>query len=437
VSVGWLTLALILSLFALLATGLPVAFVLIGVSLIFFIILKGPIVFYMLFAVTLGTTLKDIYIAVPLFVFMAAVLQFSGLASALYDTMYKWFAGLRGGLAMGTVVICTFIAAMTGLGATGTVTMGMLALPEMLKRRYDKIIAVGCIPFGGSLGPLIPPSIIMIILGGLTTISVGKLFMGGIFPGLIGAFLGIVYIGIRAFRNPALAPSIPLEERATWGAKFKSLVVVLPTIALIGVVLGSIYRGVCTPTEAGGVGSIGALICAAIYRRLNWKNIKEGALNTFRVSAMVMWLLIGGTMFASLTATAGISHFIAETLTGLAIPPVGVIVIMMAIALFMGMIMDGAAVTMICIPIFMPVVMVMGYDPLWFALLFTINVIIGYISPPFGMNLFYMRGLVPPGITLGDIYKSAIPYCLILLIVLALGIAFPQILLYLPSTMVK
>jgi len=436
-SIELLTLLLLVSLFIFLLLGLPVAFSLIGVSLLFYFVLKGPVAMYALFSITLGTGIKDIYIAAPLFVFMAVVLQFSGLAAALYDTMYKWSAGLRGGLAIGTVLICTIIAAMTGIGATGVVTMGMLALPEMLKRGYDKNIAVGCIPFGGALGPLIPPSVLMIIVGGFSALSIGKLFMGGVFPGLIASLLAVIYISIRCLHRPELAPSLPPEARATWREKFSSLVVVLPTIALIIIVLGSIYAGVCTPSEAGGVGAIGALICAAIYRKLNWENLKSGTLVTLRVSTMLFWLLIGGGMFASIMSVSGISHFIAATLSGLPVPPIGILIVMMLITFVMGMIMDGAAITMICMPIFMPVIFILGYDPLWFALLFTINLIIGYISPPFGMNLFYMKGLVPPDISLGDIYRSSWPYVGILIIVLLLGIIFPEILLWLPNKMIK
>jgi tripartite ATP-independent transporter DctM subunit len=366
---------------------------------------------------------------------MANVLQFSGIVSALYTMMHKWFSGLRGGLAIGTVATCTLLAAMTGIGATGVVTMGLTAYPEMTKRGYDKSIAIGCIPPAGALGPLIPPSALMIIIGGLSALSVGRLFIGGVFPGLIMSGFFIAYIIVICWRKPHLAPALPPEERATWREKLVSLrEVVLPMLLIVGV-LGSIYTGAATPIEAGGVGALGALICAAIYRTLNWKNIREAIHSTLRVTCMVLWLLIGGASFASFLCASGVSHFIAEVFIGIPSPMV-VVIIMMIIALIMGMFMDGSAITMICIPIFMPIVRELGVDPLWFALLFTINMIIGYVTPPFGMNLFYLKGLVPPDITMMDIYRSVLPFVVVMVITLILCFVFPDILTWLPAKMI-
>jgi len=419
-----------------LLTGLPVAFVLIGISILFIFIFASPLIAYAGVFVFFKTITTDIFIAAPLFVFMAYVLQFSGIAAALYETMYKWFGGLRGGLAMGTVAICTLLAAMTGLGATGVVTMGVIALPEMLKRGYNKSMAIGCIPFGGALGPLIPPSVLMIIVGGFASLSIGRMFIGGVFPGLLMAALAIIYIGVRCYRQPEAGPALAPEERASWSEKFKSLQGVMAPIILIVLVIGSIYTGICTPSEAGGIGAFGALICAAIYRQLNWQNLRQAGLGTVRLVAMVMWLLIGGGCFSTLLGATGVGHFISGLLTGLPVGTMGVLIVMMVIGLTLGMFMDGAAITMICIPVFMPVVYQLGLDPLWFGLLFTMNMIIGYITPPFGMNLFYMKGLVPKDISMMDIYRSIIPYVVISIIVLILCIVFPQILLWLPNKMI-
>lgn len=330
-------LIIFLSLIILILTGFPVAFCLISVSIIGYLAFIGPAPLFGISCYIFDILLKDVYIAVPLFIFMATILQFSGLASALYETMYKWMAGLKGGLAMGTVAICALIAAMTGIGATGTVTMGLLAYPEMRKRAYDKGIAIGCIPFGGALGPLIPPSIVMIVAGGFAHLSVGKLFMGGVFPGVITALLGMIYIGIRCFRNPKLGPPVPLEERATWQEKFISLRGAILPIILIVVVLGGIYSGAATPTEAGGVGAFGALICAAIYRKLNLENLKEAITTTIRVTAMVMWLLIGGMCFSSLTTVTGVTHVVGDLLVGLPMTPIGIVAVMMVIVFILGM----------------------------------------------------------------------------------------------------
>jgi len=420
-----------------LALGLPIAFCLLGLSILFMALFIDPKVLYTAYSAAFQVLIKDIYVAVPLFIFMATILQHSGMAERLYDAMYKWFAGLRGGLAIGTIVICTMIAAMTGVGATGTVTMGLLAFPEMEKRGYHKQVSLGCIPAGGSLGPLIPPSIIMIIIGGWTGISVGKLFFGGVFPGLLMSFLFIAYIIISGIRHPEMAPAVPPEERANWREKFVSLRGVILPIILIMTVLGTIFLGITTPSEAGGIGAFGALICAIIYRQLNWGMLKEAGMMALRVTCMLFWLIIGGSAFASLMTMSGVSNFISESLLAMNIAPIGILIMMMVIAFILGMLMDASAIIMICVPIFMPIVHGLGYDSLWFALLFTINMIIGYISPPFGMNLFYLKGIVPPYISTADIYRSAWPYVALQVLVLIVAIAWPPLCLWLPNIMIK
>lgn len=435
--VGVLTVSTIVAFLALMALGLPVAFCLLGTSVVLTVILIGPTQAQIVYAAATSVLMQEVYIAIPLFIFMAAILQNSGIGSAMYDMMYKWFGGLRGGLAIGSVVIATIIAAMTGLGGTDVVIMGILAYPEMRKRGYHKDIAIGCIPAGGALGPLIPPSVLMILIGGLSYLSVGKLFMGGVFPGLMMSFLFCCYIAIRCRISPELAPAIPLEERATWKEKFISLRGVLLPLILIFLVLGTIYLGIATPSEAGGVGAFGALICAAVYHQLNWKNIKESCFISMRVVCMVFWLVIGGTFFAAFLTMTGVSQHIGDTVAGMGVAPIVVVIVMMVIALVMGMLMDAAPIIMVCIPIFMPIVNQLGIDPLWFGLLFTINMIVGYISPPFGINIFYTKGILPSDVTMADIYHSVIPYTLLMIVVLIVAIVWPPLVLWLPNTMIK
>lgn len=435
-SVALMTIIIIVSFLVVLAMGLPVAFALLGASVMFAALFINPGVMYTAYSNAFKVMTMDLYIAVPLFIFMATLLQYSGLASALYETMYKWFAGLRGGLAIGTIALCTMIAAMTGLGGTGVVTIGYMGFPEMEKRGYDRRISLGCIPPGGALGPLIPPSVLMVIIGGFAELSVGRLFMGGVFPGLIMSVLFMAYVGIRCSRNPAMGPAIPPAERASWKEKFASLRGVILPILVIILVLGSIYTGTATPTEAAGVGAFGVIVSMAIYRQLNWGNIKKATITATKVNAMVMWLLLGGSTFASLLTMTGISQFIRDAIIGMQVSPMLVIILMMLIALFLGMLMDGAAITMILIPIFMPIVIHLGVNPLWFGLLFTINMIIGYISPPFGMCLFYTKGIVPAEVTMGQIYRAVLPYTVIMVLVLVLSVSFPQILLWLPNKMI-
>ncbi len=436
-SIELLIILIIVAFVVLLLSGLPVVFSLFGLSMLFIAIFIGPKQLQVAYTGIFGTITKEIFIAIPLFIFMAAVLQNSGLGSALYETMYRWFGGFRGGLAIGTVVIATLIAAMTGLGGTDVVIMGMLAYPEMRKRGYSKSMALGCIPAGGALGPLIPPSVVMIAIAGLGAVSVGRMFMGGVFPGLLMAFLFIVYIAVRAFLQPHLAPALPPAERATWKQKMVSLRGVVLPLILILLVLGTIYTGIATPTEAGGIGAFGALVCAAIYRQFNWRNLRDAAFMTLKVNVMVMWLLMGGSVFASFLTMVGVSQFISGTVAGLTINPTLIVFGMMFVALVMGMFIPAAAIIMILIPIFMPIIYQLGIDPTWFAVLFTINMVIGYITPPFGMNLFYMKGVAPPDVTMADLYRSIIPYTLLMFIGLIVALLYPPLLMWLPGTMFK
>jgi len=433
-----------LVLIVMLSLGLPVAFTLLSSSIMFILIFKDPSALYAIYSAGFRASQTEIFIAIPMFVFMAAVLQASGIAEALYAMMYKWFAGLRGGLAMGTIAICTIIAAMTGLGGTGTVTMGMIAYPEMRKRGYSKSMALGCIPPAGALGPLIPPSIVMIIVGGFAQQSVGRMFMGGMFPGLLMSFLFMLYIGIRCYRQPALGPALPPEERVGWREKFMSLRAVILPILIIVMVLGTIYSGAATPTEAGGIGAAGTVICAVINRRFNWAVAKESAFTALRITVMVMWLIIGANALSALLSLFGVGTLIREAFIGMELPPMAIIGIMMAIVFVLGMLMDGIAITMICLPIFIPVVAALDLhwmggpieEPiLWFCILFSINYVVGYVTPPYGSNLFYLKGVVPADVTTGEIYRAVIPFVGLMAIVLVVSMFYPPLLLLLPKLM--
>jgi tripartite ATP-independent transporter DctM subunit len=435
VSVTAITLIIVFSLMIALATGLPVAFCLFGLAILFDLIFLGPKSLYMAFSALYANMSQELYLSVPLFVLMASLLEFSGIASDLYETMHKWMAGLRGGLAMGTCIICALIDAMSGLGATATITMGVLALPEMLKRGYNKDLAIGCIPCGGALGPLIPPSVIMIILGGLTGLSVGKLFIGGFIPGFLITFFFCVYIGIRCLIQPRMGPPLPPEERGTWREKLVSLRGVILAILLVVLLMGGIYSGAFTPTEAGGIGATGTFLVVLVRRKLNWKTLTTALYTTMKVNAMVLWLLIGGTAFSALLNSLGISTYLAGFLTGVSGSKLVVVWIMLIITLIMGCFIDGSSILMICTPVFFPVVNTLGIDPLWFGIIFTMAIVIGYVTPPFGMNLFYMKGLVPAGITMRDIWRSVYPYTLLMILGLILCVHFPRLATFLPSLM--
>jgi tripartite ATP-independent transporter DctM subunit len=419
-------------LFSLLITGLPIAFCLMIISVMGFLVFIGPQALYTVFPPIFDSLVKDVYLAIPLFVFMASILEISGIGVRMYDMMYKWMAGIKGGLAMGTVVICTLIAAMTGLSGTGTLIMGMLAYPEMMKRGYNKKLAMGSIMGGGMLGPLIPPSLPMIITAGLTGISVGKIFMAGMFPGLICSLFFMAYIGVRCVHKPSLGPAIPLTERANWREKITSLLGLLLPIFLITLVLGGIYSGACTPTEAGAVGASGALICAAIYRTLNWRNLYSVVTKSFGLIIMCFWLVLGGSSFSALCGFVGVNRFITDLIITLKVSPIGIVAVMMFIIFVMGMFMETAAILLIVVPVFMPIAVKLGIDLLWICFLITMCAIIGMLTPPFGYILFYFKGIGYKDVSITDIYLSVWGFIWISLIVLVLCILFPEIVLWLP-----
>jgi len=432
-----MTLILFGSLFALLALGLPVAFALAGVTVVFGYALFGQHVFYLIASNVYQSMLDSILLAIPLFFLMAHVLQHSGMADDLYGAIHQWLGPVRGGLAMGTVIICTLFAAMSGISGAATVAMGLIALPSMLKRHYDKRIAVGCIAAGGVLGILIPPSVIMILYAMVSRESVGGMFFGGVMPGLLLSGLFIMYIGIRSALQPKLCPALPPEERGSLTRKIVSLrSVILPT-ALVILVLGSIYTGAATPTEAAGVGAVGAFICAIIYRRLNWRVLIDIVRGTFKITGMVMWIVAAASAFTGLYIALGAQHLIIEVVTGLEVSPWAILIGMQVILFLFGMFMDDFAIVMLCGPIFVPIVHSLGFNGLWFGILFIVNMQMAFLTPPFGYNLFYLRGVAPKGVTMGDIYRSIVPFVALQATGLALVMIFPQIALWLPSMMMK
>jgi tripartite ATP-independent transporter DctM subunit len=432
-SIEILTFLFFFSLLVFLLLGSPLSFVLGGVSIVFLYFTWGPESFYMVAAQSWGAMNKFTLVAIPLFIFMAMILERSGTANDLYEMMYLWFGPVRGGLAIGTVGICAIFAAMCGISGAAVVSMGSIALPSMMKYNYDKELALGCINAGGSLGILIPPSVIMIIYSLLSGDSVGRLFAGGVVPGLLIAIMLALYIGLRCLFEPHLGPSLPAEERGDWRRKFRALKAVILPLLIVVMVLGSIVFGITTPTEAAGAGVLGALISGLIYRQLTWTRIKEASLRTFRLTGMIMWILFGAYCFSAAYHGMGAPALVENLMKHIPGGAWGSMIFIQAVLFFLGMVLDPAGIMMITVPIFLPVIEAHGFDPLWFGILFTINMEIGYMTPPFGFNLFYLKGIVPPGITMGDIYRSVIPYTLVEAGGLALVMIFPSLATWLPS----
>ncbi len=432
-SIELITLLFFGSLLLFLVLGLPLTFVLGGVSIIFLYFTWGSHAFYMLVSQMWGSMNNFILVAIPLFIFMAMILERTGVARDLYRMMHLWWAGVRGGLAIGTAGICAMFAAMCGISGAAVVSMGTIALPAMLERNYDKELAVGCIACGGGWGVLIPPSIIMILYSLITGVSVGKLFAAGIVPGLLLLVLVSIYIGVRAYFQPHLAPALPVEERGGWTERFVALRAVLLPMVIVLMVLGSIMAGIATPTEAAALGVLGSLVSALIYRRLSWEIIMDSAVRTFKLTGMIMWILFAAHAFSSAYQSMGAQALITDLMTGLPGGAWGTLIIMMLILFFLGMVLDPVGIMLITLPVFVPIVTAYGFDPIWFGILFIIMMEIGYQTPPFGFNLFYLKGIVPPDITMGDIYRSVIPYTLVELVGLVLIMLFPAIAIWLPN----
>ncbi|MGM0583625.1 MAG: TRAP transporter large permease [Pseudomonadota bacterium] len=432
-SVEILTLLFFGSLLLFLLLGAPLTFVLGGVSVVFLYATEGPIWFYLIASKMWDTMTSFTLVAIPLFVFMAMLLERSGVAHDLYRMMHLWWGGVRGGLAIGTVAICAIFAAMCGISGAAVVTMGTIALPRMLERGYDSKMALGAINAGGGWGILIPPSILMVLYALLTEVSVGRLFAAGLGPGLLLFVLVSIYIGVRCALQPHMGPALPKEERADWGLKFRSLAAVILPLFIVFIVLGSIFGGFATPTEAAAIGVFGAFVASAVNRKLTWRNVQESAVSTLKLSTMIMWILFAAHAFSA-TYTAMGAQDLIQSITDL-IPggAYGGLAFMMLTLLLLGMVLDPVGIMLITLPVFLPIIEANGFDPIWFGILFVIMMEIGYMTPPFGFNLFYLRGVAPEGITMGDIYVSVIPYVIVTLVGLLLIVIFPSIALYLPE----
>jgi tripartite ATP-independent transporter DctM subunit len=414
------------------ALGIPIAFVLSGIGVIFTFILWDVQGLSMIssFLFTEGTSY--ILISLPLFVLMANFLEVSGLADELYEAIYIWTAKIPGGLASGTVVICAIFAAMSGISGVATVSMGLIA---MLKRGYNKKLVVGTVGAGGALGILIPPSVIAIIYGSVTDVSIGQLFMGGVIPGIILAGVFIAYISIRCFLQPHMGP--PINEVFSWRERFLCLKSLVFPTAIIALVLGTIYTGVVTPTESAAMGASGSLVCCILLGKFTLEKMKKALLRTMNLTVMVMWIIFGATCFSSIYTVGGASQFMLNAISGWGISPMGIVWIMMIIYLILGCFIDPAGIVLITVPIFVPIIVAAGLDPMWFGILFILSSEMAYLTPPFGFNLFYLRAVVPKEVTMADIYGSILPFVCCQFAVMVLVMYVPQLALWLPGTMIS
>lgn len=436
-SIELITLLMFGSLFLLLALGLPVAFACGSIGILFTALLQSPAAVNLVSTRIFGLMVQYLLAAIPLFIFMACVLERAGLIAELYEMVYQWVGFLKGGVASATILACTMMAAMVGVIGASEVTMGVIALPEMLKRKYDKFIACGSILAGGTLGILIPPSVMLIVYGLVDNTSIGRLYAGAFLPGFLLATLYIVYVTVRCHLNPKLGPPVPPEEQLSLHEKLKLLWPVLPAGILVFLVLGTIFTGIAAPTEAAGVGAAGAIVLTALQGKLSWKGLIEAGENTLKSSAMVLWTMFGANIFVGLYIMVGGGRFVTEMLVGSGLDKWVIIVIMQMILIFLGAFIDWVGIIMLCVPIFGPIIRQLGFDPIWFGVLFAVNLQISFLSPPFGYALFYLKGVAPPEVSTTDIWKSAMPFIGIQVCGVIACMVFPEIITFVPNLLFK
>ncbi|ADZ89834.1 TRAP transporter large permease [Marinomonas mediterranea] len=416
--------ALVLLLF-----GFPVAFTFGGVALIFGVWAEGWDMFaFMPFRIQ-SYMENTVMMAVPLFIFMGIVLQKTRLAEQLLEAMGKLFGGVRGGLAISTILVGSLLAASTGVVGASVVAMGLISLPVMLKYNYSKKLATGTICASGTLGQIIPPSIILIILGDVLGIPVGDLFHAALLPGfvLIACYIG--YILIITWMKPELAPAIPHDEDL--GSRKEQVIdalkAIVPPLALVLIVLGSIFTGIATPTESSALGGVGAIVLALIYRSFSWKMVFDSALETVKVTAMVFAILMGATAFSMAFSYTGGDYIVEEALLSLPGEKWGFIILSMVAILILGFFIDFVEIAFIIVPILAPVAEALGLNMVWFAILIAMNLQTSFLTPPFGFSLFYLKGVAPPTVKTMDIYKGVMPFILIQVLVLVSIVLMPEL----------
>lgn len=455
----WMAFYLFAAVFVLLLTGYPVAFTLAGTALLFTFIGKATGTFDPAFLEALpnrlyGIITNQILIAVPLFVFMGVMLERSKIAENLLESMAQLFGSLRGGLGISVTLVGMLLAASTGIVGATVVTMGLLSLPTMLKRGYDPQISTGIICASGTLGQIIPPSIVLVLLGDVIssayqqaqldmgifspeTVSVGDLFVGAVIPGLLLVGLYILYIVMMALIKPESMPAISDgADKATNHTVEGVLYSLLPPLLLIVVVLGSIIGGFATPTEAAAIGAVGAMILAAAKKQLNRTNLTEVVRNTTRVTSMVFMILIGASLFSLVFRGFGGDELVQELLSDL---PGGVytaVFTVMLVMFLLGFVLDFIEITFVIVPIVGPVLLAMDIDPVWLGIMIAINLQTSFLTPPFGFALFYLRGVAPKSITTMHIYKGVIPFIIIQLMAMGMIAYWPQLATWLPTKLI-
>ncbi len=437
-SIEWISVLIIVGMLGLMALGLPLAWSIGAVAVTLVLCKFDPSVMVMLVSRVFDMSLNYTLMSVPLFVLMAGILQRSGVAQQLFRAVNVWAGGVRGGIAIGTIIANAIMASMVGIIGAEIVTFGLIALPEMLKNKYDHKLALGSIAAGGGLATLIPPSVVFIVYGMMAGCSVGELFLAGVIPGVMLAIIFILYIVWRCWRHPEAAPlvsaevrNMPLREKL---ATLKELV--MPLFITVGV-LGSIYAGMATPSEAAGVGVILVLISSAINRKLNWPMLRDSMYETLRISCMLAWLFFGAQTIIGAYTLAGGTTFVTNALKAMNLGPWGMIIFMNLIWVFLGCFLDWIGILFLTGPIFLPLVIESGFDLVWFGVVYCMNMHIAYLTPPFAPSAFYTKSITPPDISMTQIYRATMPYLWLTFVATAIITALPSISLWLPKLLLR
>ncbi len=415
----------------LLLTGMPLAFATGIVAIFFTVFWIGPNSASILASRVYSFTTSYVFVAVPMFILMASILDKSGIAKDLFNAMKIISGKIKGGVAVQTIFVAVFLAAMSGIIGGETILLGLLALPQMLRLGYDRKLAIGTVTAGGALGTMVPPSIVLIIYGLTANVSISDLFTASAVPGIMLASFYIIYVLIRCYLNPSLAPNYDKEEDLSFIEKIKIFKgVILPIFVALSV-LGSIYTGIASVTEASAVGVVGITLSTYLRKELTWNLLKEAALQTLQTSGMIIWIGIGASVLVGVYNLMGGIEFIRNVILSFGGGEgIYIIILMMVILFFLGMFLDWVGVALLTMPIFVPIIIQLGYDPIWFGVVFAMNMQVSFLSPPFGPAAFYLKSVAPPDVSLKEIFLAALPFIMLQVLCLILLIIFPQITLW-------
>ncbi|MEX2632368.1 MAG: TRAP transporter large permease subunit [Tistlia sp.] len=433
---GSTTVLILAGISLLLAIGVPLAFTTGAVAMVAALLAFGPNSLTLIASRTYSLVSEFVLVAVPMFILMASILERSGVARDLFKAMHLLAGGLRGGLALQTMAVAVVMAAMTGIIGGEIVLLGLIALPQMLRLGYDRKLAIGVVCAGGSLGTMIPPSIVLIVYGLTANVSIGDLFVATLLPGLLLAGLYAAYILLRCHLDPSLGPPAPPEERKLpLGEKLALARGLLLPLLVVVWVLGTIYAGIASVSEAAGMGVLGAMASALVRRELTWEIVRHSLYRTMTTCGMLLWLTFGANALIGVYNLMGGTRFIQDLMTGLPISPILIILMMMLILVVLGLFMDWIGILLLTMPIFVPIVVALEFDPVWFGVLFCMNMQISYLTPPFGPACFYLKSVAPPDIELGEIFNAMWPFIGLQVLGLALVLVFPDIALWLPRVL--